>query len=626
MSGYPILQIHVLAILCADDDGANNKAQKIDPKAFEVFFQEVNAHYLSSGIKFLFNFHIDVIKKDKSLLNQDFTVPSNRNLNAAKSPMTADEIDKSKVKHKKARNAYAKKRSGHLVVFFRSGTNLKYNRDKGLWEIKPSSIAFSGKTNEFIAMKNKTEAILFAHEAGHYFHLSHTHSDKAKLTDTEKNRYPDWKNKVSDRHARRDLVVKKVKKAIKAYVDKGHPPEKGHFAFDGDSSTVKDTPPDPRPGIFAYHGLTANAKSIKIRVPLSTGSRYYTLSPDKSNIMSYFFREPGVKRFSGQQMARMRNALEAAKPPSKYLSRRHLISRPLPKHPVDILAKLKWGPNWTHFVPYSFLSGHPYLIGYSNKSSIVHFDKIDEDGRGVEILAKDTWPKWTHVESFSIGDSRYLLSYNMSNGAVRFDKLRLDGSGHDNIKTGKWATGWTHVVPIGVNSYNPDHLLVYNAKTGAVRIDRFDKEGKGSSNLWKGKWGTGWSHIMSYRIYGTSWRYIIYNETTGLAHFDHLDNVRKGPKTLFKRNWSPGWTHFMSYPIAVFDSWATAKFLAYNSVTGAAHFNEVSDKGVTLGKKSKWAAGWSAFVPTFLTGTYDCSEGFIAYNKESGACHFDRLL
>jgi hypothetical protein len=293
---------------------------------------------------------------------------------------------------------------------------------------------------------------------------------------------------------------------------------------------------------------------------------------------------------------------------------------------LDILASTKWGKDWSHLVPYNFLSGPPYLIAYSAKTGEVHFDKLNEDGRGISILSKGKWSKWTHIDTFSIGSDRYLLVYNQFTGDVRFDRLSSDGNGSSNVWSGKWASGWSHVVPIGANSYNPDHLLVYNASTGTVRIDRFHNDGKGSKNLWQGKWATGWSHIMPYRVYGSSWRILVYNKTTGLAHFDHLDDVTTGTKTLFKEKWSPGWTHFMPYPSPLFDSWPTAKFIAYNSLSGIVHFDEVSDDGFKVRVNSKWASGWYVLAPGFLTGINDGSEGFIAYNNTSGECHFDRLL
>jgi len=230
---------------------------------------------------------------------------------------------------------------GSLVVFFRYGTSVKWNKTTQRWVVGPATFAFSGSDQEFVAMNQGTELLLLAHESGHYFHLNHTQGDAVTLTDDEKAKYPDPQHVPADREGGGQLLGSKLAEAIRVYVDdQGNPPELGLNVLDADG--LADTAPDPGPQIFLYEYADACAtQSINVDVNLKSGTRSYTVDPDRGIIMSYFFRCPGGKRYSDQEIDIIRRSLETVTFPEGVLSRHHLVAIREPERPI-VVQFIRW--------------------------------------------------------------------------------------------------------------------------------------------------------------------------------------------------------------------------------------------------------------------------------------------
>jgi hypothetical protein len=320
-SRQPRYTIRVRAVLCSDSTGKN--AANISDAALTQLVANLSNVYYTAGLTFT---HTKTVVADTTL-NQDYTLPSGADMTATAKPITDEQATASFKEHNAARSNWARRNhTGELVVFFRYGTSVSWNDTAKTWELGPATHAFSGGEHEFVAMNQGTELLLMAHEMGHYFHLPHTHSEAARLNKEEQALYPDPDNDPADHEGRRKLVREKAIEAIRKYVDdKGHPAELGLNVFDGDK--LSDTAPDPSGQIFHYEFKdSCTPKSITLDVLLKTGVRPYTLDPDRDLIMSYFFRCPGGKRFSEQQIDRIRQSLETKSAMPTGLSRNHLIA------------------------------------------------------------------------------------------------------------------------------------------------------------------------------------------------------------------------------------------------------------------------------------------------------------
>lgn len=329
----PLYTICVCAVMCADSDGSH--AANISEAMLKDMLKALSNLYFQAGLKFVLSQRV-VLKN--TMINQDFTVPSGLDMTNPNPPMTDLARDTSFDEHNAARNEWARGYSGELVIFFRYGTKLIWNEAAKKWTVGPASFAFSGRDLEFVAMGQSSppESVLLAHESGHYFHLDHTHGGLVSLTDEEKAKYPDWENNPAHRQAGAKILRERMAEGIRKFVDdQGHSPDLGLDVMDADG--LSDTRPDPGPTIFAYEfGAPCDPGTISIQVNLISGVRPYSVIGSPEIIMSYFFRCPGMKRFTDLQIDRIRYVLEtpvltgtvttAAGKTMPILSRHHLIA------------------------------------------------------------------------------------------------------------------------------------------------------------------------------------------------------------------------------------------------------------------------------------------------------------
>ena len=338
----PQYSIRVRAVMCADSDGSH--AANISEATVKDVLKALSSLYFQAGLKFVLSERVVLHNTE---INQDFTVPSGLDMTSSAPPMTDTARDTSFDDHNAARNDWARNYPGELVIFFRYGTKLIWNETKKVWSVGPASFAFSGPDIEFVAMGqgDPPETVLLAHESGHYFHLGHTHGGLVSLSDAEKALYPDWENNPDHRLAGAKIMRDKLAEGIRKFVDdEGHSPDSGLDVLDADG--LSDTRPDPGPTIFAYEfGASCDPGTITVQVNLASGVRAYSVIGSPDIIMSYFFRCPGMKRYSELQIDRIRYVLEtpvltgtvktAAGKSLPILSRHHLI---VPKY------KRGWGP------------------------------------------------------------------------------------------------------------------------------------------------------------------------------------------------------------------------------------------------------------------------------------------
>lgn len=166
----------------------------------------------------------------------------------------------------------------------------------------------------------------FLHELGHHLHLFHTFaSSNVYLTDEER------KNRTYQQCL--DEIKHRLADLIKNYVEgENKSKEKGLQAFDGDGLT--DTAPDPGNDIITYSNAVAanmgtdsaatmnadfgsgklnvcgGVTSASIPVTFTDGSKKtYTLTPDKTNIMSYYQACDNAKTISLMQRTKMLNTM-----------------------------------------------------------------------------------------------------------------------------------------------------------------------------------------------------------------------------------------------------------------------------------------------------------------------------
>lgn len=157
------------------------------------------------------------------------------------------------------RQARAVRYPGKLVIFFR------HYHDSPAFK----AFSYSSYWADYVVM-GEAGAAKFAHEAGHYFNLSHTHNDASTGRLDQVNRDRGFQATLNE-------AVELMRLA------------QGPACFDGDFPAVRDTPPDPGPPLFQPTGNNPSehcAGTRTLRVPGL--AEPVTLAPDRRNVMSYF--------------------------------------------------------------------------------------------------------------------------------------------------------------------------------------------------------------------------------------------------------------------------------------------------------------------------------------------------
>jgi len=200
------------------------------------------------------------------------------------------------------REAHAVRYPGRIVIYFRP------SQGHGNYSSSLADYVVLGGTN----------ANDFAHEVGHYLHLAHTFYDA----------------KVSELYAlNRDQGYAQAKAKAIEWIKQGG----GLDVFDGDSGTVKDTPPDPGPPLFQPSGYNADGSAVNptehcsVMLTLTVDGKPYALAPDRQNIMSYFKDCAGSHHISLDQQAIVKAALASG-------NRRHLVDGVVPEGPAAVVT------------------------------------------------------------------------------------------------------------------------------------------------------------------------------------------------------------------------------------------------------------------------------------------------
>ena len=93
-SSQPFCEIHIHAILCANDDGSGGASMSnaVDANYVKQLIDTTNIIYQDAGIQFIFDPDSDFEKVNSTLLNDEFTIPPNLNLNVpeSQSPLDTD--------------------------------------------------------------------------------------------------------------------------------------------------------------------------------------------------------------------------------------------------------------------------------------------------------------------------------------------------------------------------------------------------------------------------------------------------------------------------------------------------------------------------------------------------------
>jgi hypothetical protein len=360
--------------------------------------------------------------------------------------------------------------------------------------------------------------------------------------------------------------------------------------------------------------------------------REFTVRPARHNVMSYTADCPYLPgNTTGESRARITpmqrdRILGSLSTDHKYLSRA----------PYRTMWISTWSKGWTHLMPF-ILGGRPHFIAYNATTGEVHFDRLHKppDGlyeiTGYDTLMKSTWGTgWSQLMPFTLNNKPHFIAYNSATGEVHFDRINDDGKGFAILVKSTWGTGWSQLMPFTLN--NKPHFIAYNSATGEVHFDRINDDGKGFAILMKGTLGTGWSQLMPFTLNNKP-HFIAYNSSTGEVHFDRINDDGTGFAILMKGTWGKGWTHLIPYwhwDDAMKQKWM---FIAYNSATGEVHFDRINDdgKGVDIRWKENWAPGWSLLMPfhgpvAVDMGTYRWFPYFIAYTAKLGKVIFHQAF
>jgi hypothetical protein len=171
----------------------------------------------------------------------------------------------------------------------------------------------------------------FAHEVGHYLHLGHTFNGGITNELYEANR-----DKGFD--AAKAIAIDYIRKSTKGLgvfdADDGNPdtPEGSGWA------KVGDTPPDPGPPLFQSSGYGPNAPKDEACIGTGTLSldvdgKPFMLTPDRTNVMSYFYGCKNTKRTVSPHQRRVIDRVLTSG------NRRHLTKGASPEGPAAVVTK-----------------------------------------------------------------------------------------------------------------------------------------------------------------------------------------------------------------------------------------------------------------------------------------------
>lgn len=298
--------LKVQFVRTADAGGA--RPSELTRAGADAWIAEANRVFRRNGGDVQFVIHSasnfdDLLKN--TALNRDCVLAAGQtantiaaNTDSSIDPDTLCDSDASK----NARTAYGLERGDRIVVFSRGGNQDIAWHEDGHWYLKDKTGGQSWGDQTYVTMPHDYgSSTLLAHELGHYFHNPHTFNDGLSIA-----------------------TVANAKAAMESWVAE-HPDDHPSRVFDGDALrsgfNTSDTPPDPRGSVLldAYNAAHpapdiedkchADVGSVTIGVRVGGQTQQVTLTPDRTNIMSYFKGCPFPQKFSKDQYANIHHAL-----------------------------------------------------------------------------------------------------------------------------------------------------------------------------------------------------------------------------------------------------------------------------------------------------------------------------
>ncbi len=441
--------IEVVLVRTAEFDGSN--PSQATAAEFTKQIDAANLAYSGSGLKFKF----DPIKNFPPIvknpwLHRDFVLSPGETLDspADKQPKVDANV------FTMVKNDYADRNfPGKMVVFSGAGTQIRYDKNLGKWVIEELAGAYSNMVDHYLRWHKYDDArpYLFSHEGGHHLHLYHTFGWQPETKN-------EWQKIVTD------------------YLTNGGTKNNIPGLFDADGLT--DTPADPGAGLFnLINGSTCgNVGDLTLDYTWNKKKNFVTFSPDRTNVMGYFFCANFAPKLSAQQKLRAFKSVEYGN--RNYL-RANNLGISIPKYSPNVEA-IAWGP------------GRLDLFTTGSDLNVFHKAYDGENGGGW-IPNMETQEQWMSHAGESVGTP----------AAVTWGKNRIDlfvrninGSiKHQAWNGSSWYPSQTTWEDMG-GTFAGDIKAVSWSKD---RIDLFGRayDGKIYHKAWDGKkwWPsvTGWS-------------------------------------------------------------------------------------------------------------------------------------
>jgi hypothetical protein len=138
-----------------------------------------------------------------------------------------------------------------------------------------------------------------------------------------------------------------------------------------------------------------------------------------------------------------------------------------------------------------------------------------------------------------------------------------------------------------------------------------------AKQVFSGTWGSGWTTLMPFTSGGAACQ-LAYNSTTGAVHFDQFFANSNGASTVWSHTWAAGFTHFVPFYID-----GEPRFIAYNRATGEVHFDAFPSnlQGPIIKAIRTWPTGIGSLVPFVLNG----KNYLLMYVRETGAVSIRKI-
>ena len=584
----PPYNVRIRAVLLANDDGSNATDAQLFTGAFlSARVAEVNAVWAPSGLNFEFDPATDMEWRNSTLLNNDCTIfETGSGVTCDKQPNTEE----------RERVALDAAHDGKITVYFRyGGETITCSRPNSHCTVDKATKASSGHQGHYVLIRNTALGNNgLAHELGHYFWNYHPYGAPAAGGTVP-------------------VAVANAQQAVLDYVAHGASEDDGALVFDGDRGYVSDTPPDPGIGFWSMvkgnggcgTGVSDSTYSLPVTFP-NGDTRSYTLAPDRTNIMSYYFGCAGlVQTSTPEQQARARDAVTVK-------NRKQLIGLA----PTDVqFESTGFSPGWpsgvTAVVPFT-LDRRPHVLLYGPTNARI--ERILDDRTDSVTVYAQTWTSgWTSLVPFSLGGAPHLLLYKTGTGAAVIYKLTADLAGNVSLVhlwNGSLGTGLTSLEPFVLDGQ--PHLYAYKGSDGTLDIDRVRPNGLGVDVMSSSHVEPGYTSLMPF-VLGGEQHVLSYGATSGLVRIDHVPSTAQLDHR-WSSTWTKGWTSF-----APFNRGAQPRYVAYKTGTGEVDVDAVKSNGlgVTPLVPASWGAGLK-LVPVRMIGHWYT----LAYNPVTGAAGF----